>query len=126
MEKGESLWLLIKTDLENYFDLPKLSVFDIEVRKWICIAKINQLVAKWSKYAKSCDISIVFSLTSKKEKKAKPSKQEQQRNTNDPLTNSNAIELNRELWVDRSLELCLGVLHFALVLNEMWWMLGWL
>jgi hypothetical protein len=33
MEKGESLWLLIKTDLENYFDLPKLSVFDIEVRK---------------------------------------------------------------------------------------------
>jgi hypothetical protein len=34
---------------------------------------------------------------SEKEKKSKPSKQEQQRNTNDPLTSSNALELNREL-----------------------------
>jgi hypothetical protein len=34
---------------------------------------------------------------SEKEKKAKPSKQEQQRNTNDPFTSSNALELNREL-----------------------------
>jgi hypothetical protein len=33
-----SFWFLIKTSLENYFDFPKQSVFDIEVRKWICIA----------------------------------------------------------------------------------------
>jgi hypothetical protein len=44
---------------------------------------------------------------SEKEKKAKPSKQEQQRNTNDPLTSPNALELNWGLSADRSLELCL-------------------
>jgi hypothetical protein len=44
---------------------------------------------------------------SEKEKKAKPSKQEQQRNTNDPLTSPNVLELNWGLRVDRSLELCL-------------------
>jgi hypothetical protein len=31
---------------------------------------------------------------SEKEKKAKPSKQEQQRNTSDPLTSPNALEFN--------------------------------
>jgi hypothetical protein len=44
MGKRGSFWLLIKTSLEKYFDLPKQSVFDIKVRKWICIAKINQVV----------------------------------------------------------------------------------
>jgi hypothetical protein len=29
-----------------------------EIRKWICIVKIKQVVAKWSKYAKSHDNSI--------------------------------------------------------------------
>jgi hypothetical protein len=30
-KKGEFFWLLIKTSLESYFDLPKQSVFDIEI-----------------------------------------------------------------------------------------------
>jgi hypothetical protein len=38
-----------------------------------------------------------------KKKKAKPSKQEQQRNTRDPLTSHNALELIWGLLVDRSL-----------------------
>jgi hypothetical protein len=42
------------------FWFAKQSVFHVEVRKWICIAKINQVVAKWSKYTKSCDNSIGF------------------------------------------------------------------
>jgi hypothetical protein len=33
MEKRGSFWFLIKTSLEKCFDLPKQSVFDIEVRK---------------------------------------------------------------------------------------------
>jgi hypothetical protein len=41
------------------------------------------------------------------EEESQPSKQEQQRNTNDPLTSLNALELNWRLWADRSLELCL-------------------
>jgi hypothetical protein len=31
--KRESFWLLIKTNLESYFDVPKESVFDIEIGK---------------------------------------------------------------------------------------------
>jgi hypothetical protein len=46
---------------------------------------------------------------SEKEKKAKPSKQEQQGNTNDPLTSPNALEFNWGLWADWSLELCLWI-----------------
>jgi hypothetical protein len=64
---------------------------------------------------------------SEKEKKSKPSKQEQQKNTNDFFTSSNALELNRELCVDRSLELCFwsGVYSSCIecnVLNA--WMVG--
>jgi hypothetical protein len=64
---------------------------------------------------------------SEKEKKAKPSKQEQQRNTNDPLTSPNALELNWRLSADQSLELCLwsGVYCSCIecnVLNA--WMVG--
>jgi hypothetical protein len=33
MGKRGSFWLLIKTSLERYFDLPKQSVFDIEIGK---------------------------------------------------------------------------------------------
>jgi hypothetical protein len=33
MGKRGSFWFLIKTSLEKCFDLPKQSVFDIEVRK---------------------------------------------------------------------------------------------
>jgi hypothetical protein len=33
MGKGGSFWLLIKTSLEKYFDLTKLSDFDIEIGK---------------------------------------------------------------------------------------------
>jgi hypothetical protein len=37
-----------------------------------------------------------------KKKKTKPSKQEQQRNTRDPLTSPNALELIRDFeWIDR-------------------------
>jgi hypothetical protein len=46
MEKRRSFWCLIKTSLEKWFDLLKQSVFDLEVRKCICFAKINQVVAK--------------------------------------------------------------------------------
>jgi hypothetical protein len=31
--KRDNFWLLIKTDLEKCFDLPKQGAFDIEVRK---------------------------------------------------------------------------------------------
>jgi hypothetical protein len=31
--KRDNFWLLIKTDLEKCFDLPKHGAFDIEVRK---------------------------------------------------------------------------------------------
>jgi hypothetical protein len=41
------------------------------------------------------------------EEEIQPSKQEQQRNTNDPLISLNALELNWRLWADWSLELCL-------------------
>jgi hypothetical protein len=58
--------------------------------------------------------------------KAKPSKQEQQRNTRDPLTSPNALELIWGLWVDRSLWLCFGVESIALVLNAMFRLLGFL
>jgi hypothetical protein len=58
--KRGSFWLLIKTSLERYFDLPKQSEFNIEIGKWICFAKTNQVVAKWSKYTKSCNNSIGF------------------------------------------------------------------
>jgi hypothetical protein len=44
--KRESFWFLIKTSLEKCFDLLKQSVFGIEVRKRICVAKINQVMAK--------------------------------------------------------------------------------
>jgi hypothetical protein len=56
-------------------------------------------------------------LRSEKEKKAKPSKQEQQRNTSDPLTSPNALELDWGLDRIRGFDLCLGVLHFSLLLN---------
>jgi hypothetical protein len=56
---------------------------------------------------------------SEKEKKAKPSKQEQQRNTNDPFTSSNALELNRELELIDRLNYVFGVEFIALVLNVM-------
>jgi hypothetical protein len=59
-----------------------------------------------------------------KKRKAKPSKQEQQRNTRDPLISPNALELIWGLWVDRSLWLCLGVKSIAIVLNAMFRMLG--
>jgi hypothetical protein len=58
-----------------------------------------------------------LSVRSEKEKKVKPSKQEQQRNTNDPLTSPNALELNWDFDRIGGFDLCLGVLHFALVLN---------
>jgi hypothetical protein len=45
-EKGGVFWLLIKTSLESYFDLPNQVFFDIEIGKWICLAKINQVLAK--------------------------------------------------------------------------------
>jgi hypothetical protein len=61
------------------------------------------------------------------EKKRKPNKQTRAtRNTSDSLTSPNALELNSGLWVDRSLDLCLGVKFIALVLNAMCGMLGWL
>jgi hypothetical protein len=60
-------------------------------------------------------------------KKRKPTKQTRAtRNTSDPLTSPNALELNLGLRVDRSLDLCLGVKSIALVLNAMCGMLGWL
>jgi hypothetical protein len=59
-----------------------------------------------------------------KKRKDKPSKQEQQMNTRDPLTSPNALELIRGLWVDRSLWLCLEVEAITLVLNVMFRMLG--
>jgi hypothetical protein len=46
MGKGESFWLFIKNSLESYFDLPKQSIFDTEIGKWICLVKTNQVVAK--------------------------------------------------------------------------------
>jgi hypothetical protein len=46
IEKGGVSGFLIKTSLERYFDLPKQSVFDIEIGKRICIVKTNQVVAK--------------------------------------------------------------------------------
>jgi hypothetical protein len=46
MGKGGSFWLFIKNSLEIYFDLPKQSVFDKEIGKWICLVKTNQVVAK--------------------------------------------------------------------------------
>jgi hypothetical protein len=52
-------------------------------------------------------LTKLLRVRSEKEKKAKPSKQEQQRNTNDPLKSPNALELNWGLWADRLLELCL-------------------
>jgi hypothetical protein len=61
------------------------------------------------------------------EKKRNPTKQTRAtRNTSDPLTSPNALELNLGLWVDQSLDLCLGVNSIALVLNAMCGMLGWL
>jgi hypothetical protein len=36
----------------------KLECFDLEVRKWICFAKTNQVVETWSNYAKSHTYSI--------------------------------------------------------------------
>jgi hypothetical protein len=33
IEKRESFWLFIKSNLERYIDLPKQSVFDIEIGK---------------------------------------------------------------------------------------------
>jgi hypothetical protein len=46
MGKRESFLCLIKTSHEKCFDLLNQSVFDIEVKQWICVAKINQMVAK--------------------------------------------------------------------------------
>jgi hypothetical protein len=61
------------------------------------------------------------------EEESQPSKQEQQRNTNDPFTNLNALEWNWRLWADQSLELCLwsGFYSFCIeceVVNA--WMVG--
>jgi hypothetical protein len=60
MGKRGIFWPFIKTSLERYFDLPKQNFFDIEIGKWICLVKTNQVVAKWSKYAKSLDNLIGF------------------------------------------------------------------
>jgi hypothetical protein len=46
MGKGGVFWLLIKTSLESYFDLPKQSIVDIEIGKWSCFEKTDQVVAK--------------------------------------------------------------------------------
>jgi hypothetical protein len=59
-KKGGVSSFLIKTSIERYFDLLKQSVFDIEIGKWIFLVKTNQVVVKWSKYAKSCDNLIGF------------------------------------------------------------------
>jgi hypothetical protein len=48
------------------------------------------------------------------------------KNTWYPLTSPNALELILGLWVDWLLWLCLGVLGFALAMNESSEMLGWL
>jgi hypothetical protein len=46
MGKRESLLHLIKFTLDRSLDLPKTSVFDLEIGKRICFVKINQVVAK--------------------------------------------------------------------------------
>jgi hypothetical protein len=56
-----------------------------------------------------------------KEKKAKPRKQEQQRNTNDPFTSSNALELNRSLELYLWSEVYCSIIECN-VLNA--WMVG--
>jgi hypothetical protein len=71
-------------------------------------------------------LTKLLRVRSEKEKKAKPSKQEHQWNTNDPLASPSSLELIQGLWVDRSLWLCLGVESIALVLNAKFWMLVWL
>jgi hypothetical protein len=46
MEKGGVSGFLVKTSIERYINLPKQSVFDIEIGKLICFVKTNQVVAK--------------------------------------------------------------------------------
>jgi hypothetical protein len=57
MGKGELL-VFDQNESGKMVWFAKLKCFNLEVRKWICFVKINQVVAKWSKYTKSYTYSI--------------------------------------------------------------------
>jgi hypothetical protein len=60
--------------------------------------------------------SITSLLRIRREKeKGQTKRQEQQKNTSDPLTSPNTLELILGLWVDWLLWLCLGVLGLLLL-----------
>jgi hypothetical protein len=61
-EKGVVFGFLIKASLERYFDLPKQSIFDIEIGKWICSMKTNQVVAKNDQNMPNVMIILSFTL----------------------------------------------------------------
>jgi hypothetical protein len=59
-----------------------------------------------------------FENKNERKKKANQATRATRKHKNDPLTSPKALELNWDFdWIC-GFDLCLGVLHFALVLNE--------